>query len=39
MIEKIKEGYDIVNVTRYAYGASSYDDTMLTTIGNWFFPP
>lgn len=37
MIEKIKEGFDIVNVTRYAYGARSYDDTMLTTIGNRFF--
>lgn len=37
MIEKIKQGYDIVNVTRYGYGAKSYDDTPATAFGNWFF--
>ena len=37
MIEKINQGYDIVNVTRYGYGAKSYDDTQATAFGNWFF--
>ena len=37
MIEKIKAGYDIVNVTRYGYGARSYDDTFFTSIGNRVF--
>jgi len=37
MIEKIKEGFDIVNVTRYGYGAKSYDDTFFTAAGNWAF--
>jgi len=37
MIEKIHQGYDIVNVTRYGYGARSYDDTPSTALGNWFF--
>jgi len=37
MIEKINQGYDIVNVSRYGYGAKSYDDTPATAFGNWFF--
>ena len=37
MVEKINEGYDIVNVTRYGYGAKSFDDTPATAFGNWFF--
>jgi glycosyltransferase involved in cell wall biosynthesis len=37
MVEKINQGYDIVNVTRYGYGAKSYDDTLATALGNWFF--
>jgi len=37
MVEKIKQGYDVVNVTRYGYGARSRDDTFATGIGNWVF--
>jgi len=37
MIEKIKDGYDIVNVTRYGCGAKSDDDTFFTGIANWLF--
>jgi glycosyltransferase involved in cell wall biosynthesis len=37
MIEKIFQGYDFVNVTRYGYGAKSIDDTPATAFGNWFF--
>jgi glycosyltransferase involved in cell wall biosynthesis len=37
MIEKIEEGYDIVNVTRYGYGAKSDDDTFFTGLGNKVF--
>lgn len=37
MVEKIKQGYDIVNVTRYGYGAKSQDDTFLTGFANWLF--
>ncbi|MBI2265955.1 MAG: glycosyltransferase family 2 protein [Armatimonadetes bacterium] len=37
MVQKIKEGCDIVNVTRYGYGARSYDDTLATSFGNWTF--
>lgn len=37
MIEKLKAGYDIVNVTRYGYGAKSLDDNIFTATGNWIF--
>jgi glycosyltransferase involved in cell wall biosynthesis len=37
MIQKINEGYDIVNVTRYGFGASSADDTFWTGSGNQVF--
>lgn len=37
MLEKIKEGHDIVNVTRYGYGAKSYDDNFFTSMGNMTF--
>lgn len=37
MIQKIKDGYDVVNVTRYGFGAKSYDDNFFTGCGNWFF--
>lgn len=37
MIQKIEQGYDIVNVTRYGYGARSHDDTIFTAIGNRVF--
>lgn len=37
LIEKMKEGYDMVIVSRYAKGAKSYDDDMITSLGNWMF--
>ena len=37
LIEKMKEGYDIVVVSRYLDGAKSYDDTVVTAFGNWMF--
>jgi glycosyltransferase involved in cell wall biosynthesis len=36
-IKKIKEGYDMVIVSRYAPGAKSYDDDAVTSFGNWLF--
>lgn len=36
-IDKYKEGYDMVIVSRYAEGAKSYDDDALTAFGNWLF--
>ena len=36
-IAKLKEGYDMVIVSRYAKGAKSYDDDMVTGFGNWLF--
>ena len=37
LIGKMKEGYDMVIVSRYLGDAKSEDDTLLTTIGNWIF--
>jgi len=37
LIEKFKEGYDMVIASRYMKGAKSYDDTIVTTFGNWMF--
>ncbi len=37
LIEKMKEGYDMVIVSRYANGAKSYDDDAITRFGNWMF--
>ncbi|MFA5147344.1 MAG: glycosyltransferase family 2 protein [Candidatus Omnitrophota bacterium] len=37
LIEKMKEGYDMVIVSRYTGGARSYDDNHLTAFGNWLF--
>jgi len=37
LIEKMKEGYDMVIVSRYAKGAKSYDDDWVTRFGNWMF--
>lgn len=37
LIEKMKEGYDMVIVSRYLNGAKSYDDDMVTAFGNWMF--
>jgi glycosyltransferase involved in cell wall biosynthesis len=36
-ISKMNEGYDMVIVSRYAPGAKSYDDDMVTGFGNWLF--
>jgi len=37
LIEKIKEGSDLVIASRYKDGAISYDDTWLTGVGNFIF--
>lgn len=37
LVEKMREGYDMVIASRYAKGAKSYDDDFLTAFGNWFF--
>lgn len=37
LIEKMKEGYDMVIVSRYIKGAKSYDDDIITAFGNWMF--
>lgn len=37
LIEKMKEGYDLVIVSRYLDGAKSDDDDPVTAFGNWLF--
>lgn len=37
LVEKIKEGNDIVIASRYLGGAKSYDDDLVTAFGNWMF--
>ncbi|HPB67453.1 MAG TPA: glycosyltransferase family 2 protein [Candidatus Omnitrophota bacterium] len=37
LIAKMKEGYDIVIVSRYRDGARSEDDDLVTAFGNWMF--
>ncbi len=37
LIDKMKEGYDMVIVSRYLRGAKSYDDDFVTAFGNWMF--
>lgn len=37
LTEKMKEGYDMAIVSRYAGGARSYDDDLVTAFGNWMF--
>ena len=37
LVEKMKEGYDIVIASRYYKGAKSYDDDVVTAFGNWMF--
>ena len=37
LLEKIKEGYDIVTVSRYLEWAKSEDDDLITKFGNWLF--
>ncbi len=37
LIAKMKEGYDMVIVSRYLDGAKSEDDSLVTGFGNWLF--
>jgi glycosyltransferase involved in cell wall biosynthesis len=37
LIDKIKEGYDMVIGSRYCDGTSSQDDDLVTGFGNWLF--
>jgi glycosyltransferase involved in cell wall biosynthesis len=37
LIKKMKEGHDMVIVSRYMAGAKSYDDDFFTRIGNFLF--
>jgi glycosyltransferase involved in cell wall biosynthesis len=37
LVKKMKEGYDMVIVSRYLQGAKSYDDDIITAFGNWLF--
>jgi len=34
---KIDKGYDFVKASRYLKNAKSYDDTLVTSFGNWMF--
>lgn len=37
LIEKMREGHDMVIVSRYKDDAKSYDDDPITAFGNWMF--
>ena len=37
LIDKMKQGYDMVIVSRYLGSARSQDDDMITAFGNWLF--
>lgn len=37
LVAKMKEGYNMVIVSRYKDGAKSYDDTLISGFGNWMF--
>jgi hypothetical protein len=37
LIEKMKDGYDLVIGSRYLDDAKSYDDDLITGFGNWLF--
>jgi len=37
LIEKMKEGFDMVIVSRYLQDAKSEDDDIVTSFGNWLF--
>ncbi len=37
VVNKLKEGYDLVIASRYKGPAKSYDDDFLTSKGNWLF--
>lgn len=36
LVSKVREGYDMVTVSRYLNGARSQDDSPVTGFGNWF---
>ena len=37
LLQKLEEGYDMVIGSRYAKGAKSEDDDLITSFGNWLF--
>lgn len=37
LVQKMREGYDMVIVSRYLDGARSYDDDFITGFGNWLY--
>ncbi len=37
LIKKMEDGYDMVILSRYAKGAKSLDDDIITKFGNWMF--
>ena len=37
LVDKVREGYDLVIGSRYMAGARSFDDTPMTRFGNWAF--
>ena len=37
LVQKLREGYDLVIVSRYLPPAKSTDDTWMTALGNWMF--
>jgi len=37
LVAKIREGYDIIVVSRYLYPAKSEDDSLISAFGNWMF--
>lgn len=37
LVAKMKEGYDMVIVSRYKNKAKSFDDTLVSAFGNWMF--
>ena len=37
LLDKIREGYDMVIASRYCQGAKSFDDDFMSAFGNWLF--
>jgi glycosyltransferase involved in cell wall biosynthesis len=37
LVAKMKEGYDLIIVSRYLAHATSHDDDLITSFGNWLF--
>jgi glycosyltransferase involved in cell wall biosynthesis len=37
LVDKVRQGYDLVIASRYMPGARSFDDTFVTRLGNWGF--